>query len=221
MIPTWIPIIEREHDANTDADCRTRYSYINLDDCWVSLERTALGELTWDTERFPSGLPSLIEWLHSKSFLFGLYTAAGNLTCSNGGRVNPTGAGGAPGSGGSTAAGMPTPEHYATDASTFALWGVDYVKLDWCRMPDSALLHMQAMTTAFSSAMNATGRSMWLNFHCLGPWASWCAVEGNSWRIGPDHHDSWESLRQVALILGEVGSHGGPYRWNDPDFLMT
>ena len=66
----------------------------------MALERTADGRLTWDPRRFPSGLPALIQWLHAKSFLFGLYTAAGNLTCSNGGRVNPTGAGGAPGSGG-------------------------------------------------------------------------------------------------------------------------
>ena len=72
------------------------WSYINLDDCWVDLERTAAGELTWDRSRFPSGIPALIDWLHSRSFLFGLYTAAGNLTCSTGGRVSPTGAKGAP-----------------------------------------------------------------------------------------------------------------------------
>ena len=88
-------------------------------------------------------------------------------------------------------------------------------------MPDSALLKMEAMTTAFSSALNATQRPMWLNFHCLGPWAPWCAAQGNSWRIGPDHHDSWESLSEVLLVLGSAAKHGGPYRWTDPDFLMT
>ena len=58
------------------------------------------------------------------------------------------------------------------------------------------------MTTAFSSALNSTGRPMWLNFHCLGPWAPWCAAQGNSWRIGPDHHDSYDSLKTVITILG-------------------
>lgn len=43
---------------------------------------------------------------------------------------------------------------------------------------------------------------MWLNFHCLGPWAPWCAAQGNSWRIGPDHHDSYDSLKTVITILG-------------------
>ena len=128
------------------------WSYINLDDCWVDLERTAAGELTWDRSRFPSGIPALIDWLHSRSFLFGLYTAAGNLTCSTGGRVSPTGAKGAPGSGG----------HYAQDASTFASWGVDYIKLDWCRMPDAELLQMQVIPPAHSTPhmpnQGSTGR---------------------------------------------------------------
>ena len=57
------------------------------------------------------------------------------------------------------------------------------------------------MTTAFAGALNGTGRPMWLNFHCLGPWAGWCAAQGNSWRIGPDHHDSWGSLRAVAPAM--------------------
>ena len=63
------------------------------------------------------------------------------------------------------------------------------------------------MTTAFSSALNRTGRPMWLNFHCLGPWAPWCAAQGNSWRIGPDHHDSYDSLKTVIAILGSKSDH--------------
>jgi len=88
------------------------YTYVNLDDCWVALERTAEGKLTWDAGRFPSGLPSLISWLHERNFRFGLYTSAGNATCSSGGRPS---AGGAPGSRG----------HYNEDAATFAAWEVD------------------------------------------------------------------------------------------------
>ena len=72
------------------------------------------GELTWDAGRFPSGLPTLISWLHSQGLKFGLYTSAGNQTCSSGGRPYKV-----PGSRG----------HYDQDAKTFAGWGVDYVKV--------------------------------------------------------------------------------------------
>ena len=46
-------------------------------------------ELTWDHARFPTGLPGLIEFIHQEGFKFGLYTSAGNVTCSSGGRSHP------------------------------------------------------------------------------------------------------------------------------------
>lgn len=60
------------------------YEYINLDDCWGG-QRSSTGEYTWDANRFPSGIPALTAWLHQRGFKFGLYTSAGNTTCSSGG----------------------------------------------------------------------------------------------------------------------------------------
>lgn len=85
------------------------YNYVNLDDCWA-YGRDSNGQLTWDTDRFPSGMPSLIDWLHGEGFKFGLYTSAGNETCSNGGRDGLR----VPGSEG----------HYTEDVEAFASWGV-------------------------------------------------------------------------------------------------
>ena len=89
----------------------------------------------------------------------------------------------------------------------------------------------QNRTAQMSAAMNATGRPMWLTFHCIHQmdrghqsspsFAEWCAEDGNSWRIGPDHHDNWGSLDAVIQVLGGQAEHGRPGRWNDPDFLMT
>lgn len=98
-----------------------------------------------------------------------------------------------------------------------------YVKLDWCiksaemRTPTVR----QRRTTAMAHAMNKTGRPMWLTFHCtygtsVGSFQEWCAKDGNSWRIGPDHHDNWDSLDEVIQILGAQAEHGRPFRWNDP-----
>ena len=92
------------------------WSYVVLDDCWAALHRNASdGRLVWDEARFPSGIPSLVDWLHERGFKFGLYTSAGNATCSSGGRNGTV-----PGS----------RDHYALDAQTFADGGVDYLKSD-------------------------------------------------------------------------------------------
>ena len=56
------------------------------DDCWAYDRDIDSGTLTWDTSRFPNGIPALADWLHNEGFLLGLYTSAGNETCSNGGR---------------------------------------------------------------------------------------------------------------------------------------
>jgi alpha-galactosidase len=93
------------------------WNYVILDDCWAYARDPSSSVLTWDPDRFPSGMPALASWLHERNFSFGLYTSAGNETCSSGGRPITV-----PGSKG----------HYPLDTKTFASWGVDYVKLDWC-----------------------------------------------------------------------------------------
>jgi alpha-galactosidase len=107
------------------------------DDCWAATSRTASGQLAADRRRFPSGNGTLAElagWLHARQFLLGAYTAAGNETCSTGGRHIPgePGARGVPGS----CTGM-TPQEclpqYQRDTNTLAIWGIDAVKLDWCK----------------------------------------------------------------------------------------
>ena len=78
------------------------------DDCWAG-PRDNNGDLTADPTRFPSGMKTLADFVHSKGLLFGLYTCAGNLTC----KFNRPGSWG----------------HFDQDANTFASWGIDYVKM--------------------------------------------------------------------------------------------
>jgi len=200
------------------------YTWINLDDCWESVQRSADGSMTADPKRFPSGtLKELADWLHSRNFSLGMYTSAGDETCSTGQRSVPgqPQARGVPGS----CSNVPTDKmsaaacrpSYERDAKTFASWGVDYIKLDWC----SGYANRSELTGAFYRAVNASGRSMWLNFHCDGAYQSWCAEYGNSWRCGQDHHDNWPNTAAVIDNLGSAATSSGPYRWADPDFLMT
>ena len=109
-----------------------------LDDCWASTERDANGNIQPDPTRFPNGIPSLADYIHSKGLIFGLYTCAGDRTC----KFNRTGSGG----------------HEAADAQTFANWNIDYVKEDNCGHPnEDPLVYYGNM----SHALNATGHPMW------------------------------------------------------------
>ncbi len=123
------------------------YKYINLDDCWAAEDRLENNTITWDVSRFPSGIPALADYLHSEGFLFGLYTSAGNETCSSGGRLRPI-----PGS----------RDHHEIDAQTFAAWQVDYIKFDWCGDIKLQLWEGASQHKSFSNAVRATGRDMFL-----------------------------------------------------------
>jgi alpha-galactosidase len=86
------------------------YEYVVIDDCW-QIGRDSLGFIIVDPERFPSGMKALADYIHSKGLKFGIYSCAGTKTCA-----------GRPGSRG----------HEYQDAYTYARWGVDYLKYDWC-----------------------------------------------------------------------------------------
>jgi Alpha galactosidase A len=94
------------------------YEYVNLDDCWSAHTRDSAGRLQADAKRFPSGMASLIEYVHSLGLKMGLYTCVGTKTCR----------GDRPGSYG----------NYQLDAQTLAGWGVDFVKADNCHRPSGS-----------------------------------------------------------------------------------
>ena len=87
------------------------YEYIVLDDGWMSKERDENGDLVADPQKFPNGMKALADYVHGKGLKFGLYGCAGSKTCA-----------GFPGNRG----------HEYQDARSFAAWGVDFLKYDWC-----------------------------------------------------------------------------------------
>jgi alpha-galactosidase len=98
------------------------YQYVVIDDCWHGA-RDANGFITADPERFPSGIKALADHVHARGLKFGIYSDAGRLTC-----------GGRPGSQG----------HEYQDALTYARWGVDYLKYDWCSTGDTIRIDLDA-----------------------------------------------------------------------------
>lgn len=211
------------------------YEYIMLDDCWAATQRTPSGQLAADARRFPSGngtLAELAAWLHTRKFLLGAYTAAGNETCSTGGRSIPgePNARGVPGSctGVTTDVCMP---QYQRDANTLASWSLDAVKLDWCRF-NGTIAVQQNLTVAFGEALVRSKRPMFLSFHCGAIWHPWCATPSKSraWRIYKDHWDQWDDppnaqgghdTAAIIDVLGVAANYSRPYAFADPDLLMT
>ena len=193
---------------------RNGYQWIILDNCWSAGNRTLIGdEITWDTTRFPSGIPTLVTYLHRLGFKFGIYMSAGNQTCDSGGRPYPI-----PGS----------EHHYQQDMNTFAGWKVDYVKVDWCgdvqKMPLDGIAVGAKDYIAISNALvNATPkRNMYLEgvaayLFLLGDVGTYM----NAWRASTDHHDNWNNLVEIVATVEVVGKRGSPGAWSYMDVIMT
>lgn len=174
------------------------YTYINMDDCWQT-GRDSNGNIIADPVKFPSGIKALADYVHSKGLKFGLYTDVGTYTC----------------------AGRPGSLNYETkDANTYAQWGVDYVKEDWCYTDG---LDPQTQYSKMRDALSNTGRSILFSICNWGvnkPWI-WGPSTGNMWRTTGDIEDSWNSITSLIDQNAAHAGYAGPGGWNDPDMLMV
>ena len=185
------------------------YEYIVIDDCWHG-ERDSLGFIQPDPERFPSGMKALADYVHSKGLKFGIYSDAGWQTC-----------GGRPGSRG----------REFQDAQTYASWGVDYLKYDWCNTEG---LKAEGAYMTMRNALYETGRPIVLSICEWGdnqPW-EWAQDVGHLWRTTGDiyacwdceyDHGTWSSWGVMRILDMQEGlrQYAGPGHWNDPDMMKV
>jgi alpha-galactosidase len=167
-----------------------------IDDCW-QVARDSAGTIVADPQRFPSGIKALADYVHSKGLKFGIYTDAGLKTCQ-----------GRPGS----------YAYEAQDARTYAGWGVDYTKVDWC-YADS--LDAVSRYTVVRDALRAAGRDIVFSICEWGqnhPWG-WAPGVGNLWRTTGDIEDKWTSMLDNLDVNSQYRDAAGPGHWNDPDML--
>jgi alpha-galactosidase len=190
-------LIQRMADAMVTSGMRDAgYQYVVVDDCW-QIGRDAQGTILADPRRFPSGMAALVEYVHARGLKFGLYTDAGRLTCM-----------GRPGSFG----------HEWQDAATYASWGVDYVKVDWCAADG---LDAASQYAVFRDALAATGHPIVLSICTWGeqnPW-DWGRGAGHLWRTTGDISDSWPVVLQIIRENAVRAYAATPGAWNDPDML--
>ncbi|MDR3692501.1 MAG: glycoside hydrolase family 27 protein [Fimbriimonas sp.] len=185
----------------TEGMTKAGYEYVVIDDLWEADTRTRDGRLTWDDSKFPSGIPALADYVHSKGLKFGMYSSSGVRTC----------------------AGKPASYGYEeVDAQTFADWGVDFLKYDYCYKPLGVSGPM--LYRRMGQALRATGRPILFSACEWGhndP-AKWGrSVGAHMWRTTGDISDSWESMIGIALKQGGLEDYAGPNGWNDPDMLVV
>jgi alpha-galactosidase len=177
------------------------YKYIIVDEGWSS-SRDANGDIIGNS-RFPD-MKALADYVHSKGLKIGIYSSPGPQVC-----------GGYQGSYG----------HEEQDAKTFAAWGYDYLKYDWCgarRVYQRASADLQGAYQKMSEALAKSNRPIVYSL-CEYGWGDvwkWGAkAGGNLWRTTGDISDHWESMDRIGFAQLDIQQYSGPGHWNDPDML--
>jgi alpha-galactosidase len=175
------------------------YVYVNIDDTWEG-GRDTQGEIV-PNRKFPD-MKALADYVHQKGLKLGIYSSPGPVTC-----------GGYEGSYG----------HEEQDAKTFAKWGIDYLKYDWCsasRVYSEAQL--RAVYQKMGEALAHCGRPVVFSLCEYGGGDVWRwgpKVDGNLWRTTDDIRDNWKSMSGIGFEQGRLAPYASPGHWNDPDML--
>jgi alpha-galactosidase len=215
------------------------WTYINLDDGWENQpagqggRRGRRGRPGMDgPPRAPDGtiltnskfpdMKALGDYIHSKGLKFGIYTGPGPTTCQ-----------------GLEASWL----HELQDFRTFAEWGVDYIKYDWCGYTSvlngrerqliddrefnnpEALIVLKWPYHVGRKALDQVPRDIIYSLCQYGwgrvwEWGAEEGIEGNSWRTTGDITDTWQSMSSIGFQQVDLAKHAGPGHWNDPDMLV-
>ncbi|MBQ5590309.1 MAG: glycoside hydrolase family 27 protein [Clostridia bacterium] len=177
------------------------YNYLVIDDCWALRERDENGKLVPDPEKFPHGMKYVADYVHSKGLKFGMYSCAGTLTC----------------------AGYPASyEHEFDDAASFAEWGVDFLKYDYCFRPTS--IPGNILYKRMSIALKNCGRDILFSACSWGAdnTREWIGETGaNMWRTTGDIFENWKSIKELSLKGLENARYGSINCFPDMDMLVV
>jgi alpha-galactosidase len=175
------------------------YIYVNIDDTWEG-QRDSQGRIH-PNKKFPY-MKALADYLHARGLKLGIYSSPGTETCA-----------GYPGS----------YLHEEQDARTYAEWGVDYLKYDWCSAfrlyPDT---DMRAVYQKMGDALQHTGHPIIYSLCQYGKQNVWQwgrLVGGNLWRTTDDINDSYKRMAEIGFDQSKLAEAAGPGAWNDPDML--
>ena len=181
------------------------FQYINIDDAWEG-ERDGEGNIQ-PNEKFPD-MKALSDYVHSKGLKLGIYSSPGPRTC--GGYLGSY-------------------RHEQQDADTFARWGVDFLKYDWCSYGklvgnDPTVEERKKPYRIMAEALERCGRDVVLSIcqYGAGNVSQWGEeVGGNLWRTTEDIGDYWGMVYDYINKQVGLEQYAGPGHWNDPDMLVV
>ena len=195
------------------------YTYINIDDAWeggwrkgpngsndVATGRDASGEIVTN-EKF-ADMKGLVDYIHGKGLKAGIYSGPGLTTCQR------------------LAASY---QHEEQDARTWAKWGIDYLKYDWCGYPvqantNSPLDLLQKPYILMRGVLDTLDRDIVFSLCQYGwgkVWEWGDKVGGNLWRVTGDITDTWVSMSAIGFQQTGHEQYAGPGHWNDTDMLVV
>lgn len=173
------------------------YVYVNIDDCWQGT-RDEKGVIH-PNEKFPD-MKGLSDYVHAKGLKLGIYSSPGPKTCA-----------GYEGSLG----------HEELDAQSYAQWGIDYLKYDYCSFQGDVPAQMAAYKK-MHEALEKTGRAIVFSLCQYGMdkvWRWGPSVGGNLWRTTDDISDDYNSMAYIGFGQNGLERFAAPGHWNDPDML--
>jgi len=209
------------------------WTYINIDDFWEnnrdSKDQSIRGKFRDEAGnivpnlRF-SDMKGLADYVHGLGLKIGLYSSPGPWTC-----------GGCAGS----------YSYEKLDAESYAKWGFDYLKYDWCSygnvidgLPNNDPTKVSSLSYNGGNELNTAMKP----FKVMGEylrqqprdivfsvcqygmsdvWKWGGSVNGNCWRTTNDITDTWVSVKNIALDQDKSAAYAKPGNWNDPDMLVV
>jgi hypothetical protein len=181
------------------------WTYVNIDDGWEAPERSSDGTILTN-DKFPD-MKGLTDYVHSKGMKMGIYSSPGPLTC--GGYLGSY-------------------QHELKDATSWANWGIDYIKYDWCsygeKAKDNSLAELQKPYILMKQCLDKQDRDIVFSLcqYGMGDVSKWGGqVGGNLWRTTGDITDTWESMSGIGFGQADLAPYAKPGEWNDPDMLVV
>lgn len=222
------------------------YKWLGIDDCWQKTDGTRdnNGVPVVNPTKFPNGLKSVTDYIHSKGLKAGIYSDCGSLTCASGSQ------------GGGTLLGAYGYE--SQTAQAFTEWGFDKLKEDWFwgghgdddgKLDASNYDLARELYGRMGSGIKDAGNKILLSMCEWGthdPWKWAAEAGGSSWRMSYDHRDGWMGqngttgtiikkpkpndptvntggigLKNVIDLMRNLWPYVGINRFNDADMLVV
>ena len=193
------------------------WAYVNIDDYWQNKPSAKNDETLQGPERNPDGsiavnkrfgdMKALADYAHSKGLKIGLYSSPGPYTC---GKC------------------VGSWKHEWQDAATYAAWGFDYLKYDWCSYGGVAVGsgndRLALPYRLMGEALLAQKRDIVFSLcqYGMGFVSAWGATTGgNCWRTTGDITDTYNSMWTIIHRQADSWPYARPGAWNDPDMLVV